>query len=164
MQDLIEPISNLLHRIVAQNRLNRPPAELQNRIIQLEQQNAVLEADNCLASYQQTEQLRTIDELRVQLQRKTEEASNLALHKSLTTVLQRKADDLQRQLQQQQQQQPEADISTADLFSQADLDIALSSVPGCSNAQQSFIDEVARTDLQDQDRRPTVALFSIIIL
>ena len=160
MQDFIEPISNLLHRIVAQNRLNRPPAELQNRIIQLEQQNAVLEADNCLASYQQTEQLRTIDELRVQLQRKTEEASNLALHKSLTTVLQRKADDLQRQLQRQQQ---EADVSTTDLFSQADLDIALSSVPGCSNAQQSFINEVARIDLQDQDRRPTVALFSIII-
>ena len=159
MQDLIEPISNLLHGIVAQNRLNRPPAELQNQIIQLEQRNAVLEADKCLASFHQIEQLRTIDELRVQLQRKTEEASNLALHKSLTTVLQRKADDLQRQLQQQQ----EADISTTDLFSQADLDIALSSVPGCSNAQQSFIDEVARTDLQDQ-ARPTVALFPIILL
>ena len=162
MQDLIEPISNLLHGIVAQNRLNRPPAELQNQIVQLEQRNAVLEADNCLASYQQTEQLRTIDELRVQLQTETQKASDLALHKSLTTVLQRRVDELQQQVQQQQQQ--EADISTADLVSQADLDIALSSVPGCSNAQQSFIDEVARTDLQDQDRRPTVALFSIIIL
>ena len=154
MQNLNEPISNLLCSIVETNRLNRPPTELQNRILQLEQQNAVLEADKCLASFQQIEQQRAIDQLREQLQRKTEEASNLALHKSLTTVLQRKADDLQRQLQQQQQ---EADISTTDLFSQADLDNALSSVPGCSNAQQSFIDEVARSDPHAQ---PTVALFS----
>ena len=159
MQDLIEPISNLLHGIVAQNRLNRPPAELQNQIIQLEQKNAVLEADKCLASLQQIEQQRAIDQLREQLKRKTEEASNLILHKSLTTVLQRKADDLQRQLQQRQQQ--EEDISTADLFSPADLATALSSVPSCSNAQQSFIDEVARSDPY---ARPTVALFSIIIL
>ena len=159
MQDLIEPISNLLHGIVAQTRLNRPPIELQNRIIQLEQTNAALEADKCLASYQQIEHLRLIDELRVQLQKKTEEASNLVLHKSLTTVLQRKADDLQRQLQQRQQQ--EEDISTADLFSPADLATALSSVPSCStNTQQSFIDEVARSDPY---ARPTVALFSIII-
>ena len=159
MQDLIEPISNLLHGIVAQNRLNRPPIELQNQIIQLKQKNAVLEADKCLASLQQIEQQRAIDQLREQLQRKTEEASNLALHKSLTTILQRKADDLQRQLQRQQQ---EEDISTADLFSPADLAIALSSVPSCStNTQQSFIDEVARSDPY---ARPTVALFSIIIL
>ena len=160
MPNLIEPISNLLCRIVETNRLNRPPAELQKQIVQLEQTNAALEADKCLASYQQIEHLRLIDELRVQLQKKTEEASNLVLHKSLTTVLQRKADDLQRQLQQQQQQQ-ETDITTSDLFSQADLDHALSSVPGCSTAQQSFIDEVARSDPHAQ---PTVALFSIIIL
>ena len=159
MPSFIEPISNLLCRIVETNRMNRPPAELQNQIIQLEQTNAALEADKCLASYQQIEHLRLIDELRVQLQRKTEEAYNLALHKSLTTVLQRKADDLQRQLQQQQQQQ-EADITTTDLFSQADLDHALSSVPGCSTAQQSFIDEVARSDPQ---ARPTVAFFLIFL-
>ena len=159
MPSLIEPISNLLCRIVETNRLNRPPAELQKQIIQLEQTNAALEADKCLASYQQIEHLRLIDELRVQLKKKTEEASNLVLHKSLTTVLQRKADDLQRQLQRQQR---EEDISTADLFSPADLVTALSSVPSCStNTQQSFIDEVARSDPY---ARPTVALFSIIIL
>ena len=159
MPSLIEPISNLLCRIVETNRLNRPPAELQKQIIQLEQTNAALEADKCLASYQQIEHLRLIDELQVQLKKKTEEASNLVLHKSLTTVLQRKADDLQRQLQRQQR---EEDISTADLFSPADLVTALSSVPSCStNTQQSFIDEVARSDPY---ARPTVALFSIIIL
>ena len=113
---------------------------------------------NNTASFQQREQQYALEGLRAQLQRETEKTSDLALHKTLTVVLQRKVDELQLQLQQQQQQ--EADISTTVLFSQADLDNALSSVPGCSNAQ-CFIDEVARSDPQ---ARPTVALFSIIIL
>ena len=105
----------------------------------------------------QIEQLRAIDELRTQLQRETEKTSDLALHKSLTVVLQRKVDELQQQMDQRRQQ--ETDTSTTVLFSQADLDEAFSGVPGSSNAQ-SFIDEVARTDPQAQDWRPTVDLFS----
>ena len=139
-------------------RLNQPPAELRNRIIQLEKRNAALEADKCRASFVQIEQLRDIDEIRAQLQKEKEKTSDLALHKSLTVVLQRKVDELQQQTGQQRQQ--EADTSTTTLFSQADLDEAFSGVPGSSN---SFIDEVARSDPQAQDYRPTVAFFLIVL-
>ena len=152
MQDLIEPVSNLLHGIIETTRLNLPPAELRNRIIQLEERNAALETANHTANFQQIEQQRILDELRGQLQKEKEATSDVALYKSLTVVLQRKVDDLQQQMDQQQQT---AAVSAV-MFCQADLDQALSSVPGCSNAQ-SFIDEVARSDPQAQDWHSTVA-------
>ena len=107
-------------------RLNQPPAELRNQIIQLEERNATLEADKCRTSFHQIEQLRVIDELRAQLQRETEKTSDLVLHKSLAVVLQRKVDELQQQMGQRQQQ---TTAVSAAMFSQADLDQALSSVP-----------------------------------
>lgn len=156
MQSLIEPVSNLLHGIIESTRLNQTPAELRNRVTQLEERNAALEMASNTASFQQIEQQRILEGLQAQLQKEKEKTNDLALHKSLTVVLQRKVDDLQLQLDQQQQ----ATAVSAVMFSQADLDEALSGVPGCSNAQ-SFIDEVDRSDLrqQTQNWQLTVAFF-----
>ena len=43
MQSRIEPVSNLLHGIIESTRLNQTPAELRNRVTQLEERNAALE-------------------------------------------------------------------------------------------------------------------------
>ena len=90
MQNRIEPVSNLLYGIIDSTRLNQTPAELRNRVTQLEERNAALEmAAGGTASFQQIEQQRILEGLQIQLQKEKEKTSDLALHKSLTVVIQR---------------------------------------------------------------------------
>ena len=43
MPNLIEPSTNLLYGIIESTRLNQTPAELRNRVTQLEERNAAME-------------------------------------------------------------------------------------------------------------------------
>ena len=72
MQSRIEPVSNLLHGIIESTRLNQTPAELRNRVTQLEERNAALEMASNTASFQQIEQQRILEGLQAQLQKEKE--------------------------------------------------------------------------------------------